>query len=223
MFDLKQSIAEWRKQMQAAGIKTPVPLDELEIHLREAIERRIKSGLDEQRAFDSAAHEIGEAGALKNEFQKVRAGNWHHPLAWAAWGTFAISFFLPACNPYSNLHFMWGWQCAYMSATAVFWPETAQGDWGAIHLALLTLANLLMLASPFWLGRFSQQVNSLTWLRYLGFVALALVWSYLLLMHMPVYRAGGATMRVGCYLWALSFLLLVLSTFPPRHGRKQHV
>lgn len=37
MFDLEQSIAEWRRQMLAAGIKTPVPLEDLEIHLREWI------------------------------------------------------------------------------------------------------------------------------------------------------------------------------------------
>ena len=38
MFDLEQAIAEWRKQMLAAGIKAPVPLDELESHLREEVE-----------------------------------------------------------------------------------------------------------------------------------------------------------------------------------------
>ena len=51
MFDLEQSIAEWRQQMLAAGIKTPVPLEELEIHLREEIERQMKSGLNEQTGF----------------------------------------------------------------------------------------------------------------------------------------------------------------------------
>ena len=35
MPDLEQSIGEWRKQMIAAGIQSPVPLDELESHLRD--------------------------------------------------------------------------------------------------------------------------------------------------------------------------------------------
>ena len=39
MFDLEQSISEWRRQMLAARIPTPVPLEELEIHLREEIRR----------------------------------------------------------------------------------------------------------------------------------------------------------------------------------------
>jgi len=68
MFDLEQAIADWRKQMLAAGIKTPVPLEELESHLREEIEREIKSGQSEQLAFGLAGRQIGETHILKNEF-----------------------------------------------------------------------------------------------------------------------------------------------------------
>ena len=44
MFDLEKSIADWRTQMLAAGIKSPVPLEELESHLREEITQQTKSG-----------------------------------------------------------------------------------------------------------------------------------------------------------------------------------
>jgi len=71
MFNLEQSIAEWRRQMLAAGIKTPVPLEELEIHLREEIERRINSGQSEADAFSSAARNIGQAQLVQNEFAKI--------------------------------------------------------------------------------------------------------------------------------------------------------
>ena len=71
MFDLEQSIAEWRKQMLDAGIKTPVPLEELEIHLLEEIERQRNAGLDEQEVFDSAVRQIGQASVLESEFTKV--------------------------------------------------------------------------------------------------------------------------------------------------------
>jgi hypothetical protein len=70
MFDLEQSITEWRKQMLAAGIKTPVPLEELEIHLREEIERQMKSGLNEQKAFEISAQQIGQPKMLDSEFKK---------------------------------------------------------------------------------------------------------------------------------------------------------
>ena len=71
MFDLEQSIADWRRQMLAAGIKTPVPLEELESHLREDVERQTKSGLNAQRAFEIAARKIGQAPELKREFKKI--------------------------------------------------------------------------------------------------------------------------------------------------------
>jgi hypothetical protein len=70
MLNLEQSIADWRKQMLAAGIKTPVPLEELEIHLREEIERQMKSGLNEQKAFEISIQKIGQPKALNGEFKK---------------------------------------------------------------------------------------------------------------------------------------------------------
>ena len=40
--------------MIAAGIKTPVPLKELELHLRDEIERQMKSRKSEVEAFETA-------------------------------------------------------------------------------------------------------------------------------------------------------------------------
>jgi hypothetical protein len=71
MFNLEPAITEWRRRMLTAGIKTPVPLEELEIHLREEIERQMKPGLNEQQVFNCATRQIGEAGVLKSEFTKV--------------------------------------------------------------------------------------------------------------------------------------------------------
>ena len=96
MFNLEQSIADWRKQMLAAGIKTPVPLEELEIHLREEIGRQMKSGLSESEAFDSAFHKIGQARILKTEFKKIGGPMEIRfvPLAGIACGTVAGLFSL---------------------------------------------------------------------------------------------------------------------------------
>jgi hypothetical protein len=77
MFNLEQAIAEWRKQMLAAGIKSPVPLEELEIHLHDQIDREIKSGNSEPKAFELAVAKLGQANPLKNEFNKnTRFQNW---------------------------------------------------------------------------------------------------------------------------------------------------
>ncbi len=71
MFELEKSIAAWRKQMLAAGIKSPVPMDELESHLREEVERQTKLGLNAQQAFETAASNVGHASELKREFKKI--------------------------------------------------------------------------------------------------------------------------------------------------------
>jgi hypothetical protein len=70
MLNLEQAIKEWRGRMLAAGVKSPVPLDELEGHLREDIEQQMKSGLNEHEAFSVAVRGIGSPDALKNEFRK---------------------------------------------------------------------------------------------------------------------------------------------------------
>ncbi|MDB6122600.1 MAG: hypothetical protein JWQ71_1593 [Pedosphaera sp.] len=71
MFNLEQAIVAWRQQMSAGGIKTPEPLDELESHLREDIEEQLRSGITAQQAFASAVQRIGQASALKLEFEKI--------------------------------------------------------------------------------------------------------------------------------------------------------
>src|SRR5882672_2558697 len=71
MPDLEKEIAQWRRQMLAAGIKTPVPLDELENHLREDMEQQIREGLSVPQAFEAAVRRIGQAKALKAEFAKA--------------------------------------------------------------------------------------------------------------------------------------------------------
>src|SRR5712692_4700974 len=71
MFDLNEKITEWRRQMLAAGIKTPVPLSELESHLRDDVEQQMRSGLSAQQAFAAAVQGIGQAAVLECEFDKV--------------------------------------------------------------------------------------------------------------------------------------------------------
>jgi hypothetical protein len=72
MFDLEQSITEWRKQMHAAGIMAPAQLMELENHLREEIERQIKLGATLRIAFEKSSAIIGEPVRLNSEFKKIR-------------------------------------------------------------------------------------------------------------------------------------------------------
>ena len=76
MFNLEQSISEWRGQMLSAGIRNPEIVEELESHLREDWARRVQSGASEQDAFEGAVQSVGQASLLKHEFAKLSGKRW---------------------------------------------------------------------------------------------------------------------------------------------------
>jgi len=76
MFNLEQSISEWRGQMLSAGVKNPDIVDELESHLREDWARRVQSGESEEQAFEGAVQGVGQASVLKHEFAKLSGKRW---------------------------------------------------------------------------------------------------------------------------------------------------
>jgi leader peptidase (prepilin peptidase) / N-methyltransferase len=71
MHNLEEKIVEWRKRMTAGGINSRAVLDELESHLRDEVEQQLRSGANEQKAFEAGVLRIGQAGRLKCEFAKV--------------------------------------------------------------------------------------------------------------------------------------------------------
>lgn len=72
IFDLEQSIAQWRRQMLTARIELST-LTELESHLREEIGNQIKSGQSPQTALETAIKSMGRGVELKKEFKKAGA------------------------------------------------------------------------------------------------------------------------------------------------------
>jgi len=76
MFNLEQSVSEWRRQMQSVGVKNPDIVDELESHLREDLARRVQSGESEEQAFEGAVQGVGQASLLKHEFAKLGGKKW---------------------------------------------------------------------------------------------------------------------------------------------------
>jgi hypothetical protein len=71
MFNLEHALSEWRRQMAAGGIKSSETLKELESHLRDDVERQIRSGLSVELAFCSAVRQLGSVDALRGEFAKA--------------------------------------------------------------------------------------------------------------------------------------------------------
>jgi hypothetical protein len=109
MFNLEESILQWRRQMLAVGLRNPTVLDELESHLREETERQIKIGLPPQDAFETAARRIGEATALNHEFKKVTAKKRmkHSLLTLAGIPNHYLNTSMNASGPNSNIEPGW--------------------------------------------------------------------------------------------------------------------
>ena len=140
MFDLEQSIANWRQRMLAAGIKTPVPLEELENHLREEIERQAEAGLSETEAFKASVQKIGPAQDVQNEFRKVEAIKEDRQ-----WQNVQIMFV--ALTGLVPILFV----CAGFSKHGVYWEMTP----GQLIAALAAVAAFSLLA---WSGRLSYRL-----------------------------------------------------------------
>lgn len=98
MFDLEKSIADWRKQMRAAGIHTLAALEELENHLRDDISHLAAGGNTDEEAFRTAAARVGKPAAVAAEFKKGGAGS-SRPIVigssvWAGMAVILVVFLL---------------------------------------------------------------------------------------------------------------------------------
>jgi hypothetical protein len=197
-FDFSAAIKNWRRDLSSQRNLRPDARRELEAHLRDSFAELRERGLNEEESFWLARKRIGELSLLNREFKKAMKTNMQH---WApaivAWTIYVIAFFLPAYDE------MPGWKAAILQS--FFWPQALQGNLMSIHYQLLTFANLLMLASPFLIAWGGQDARFVKWLRGLSMASLVLVWLFLARL---MANHNGTHIRSGCYLWAMSFVLL---------------
>jgi hypothetical protein len=69
MFNLEKEIGKWRQQMLAAGIALEL-LNELESHVRDDVDIRVKAGEGLEQAFALSVQSMGQPSALQSEFAK---------------------------------------------------------------------------------------------------------------------------------------------------------
>lgn len=196
---VNSAMARWRQELAAQAGLTAEIRRELEAHLRDCMAGFRQRGMSEDESFRLARQRVGRPQQLDAEFEKAMntSSVWKRPLLIAAWAVYIVSFFLPS---YATLY---GWQCATLQHTV--WTKATTGDLVSVHYELLTLANLLMLASPFLLGQFSQSVRSLQWLHHACLAATLLVWAFVVEL---VVHQEGAGIKLGCFVWCVSFSLL---------------
>src|SRR4051794_16250609 len=95
MFDIDTQIQEWRRSVLAhLGDRGDV-VDELEAHLRDDLDRRIRSGVAPEQAWADARAQLGDPRQLAGEFAKVSGRAWL-PARIAAIGVIAAGLFAVA-------------------------------------------------------------------------------------------------------------------------------
>jgi hypothetical protein len=96
MFDLESQIRAWRSELSSALGDRPDVIDELEGHLRDETDRRLRAGESPQQAFDAARALLGDAGGLTAEFAKLDRRRAWVP-AWLAAAAVMLAVVIVAC------------------------------------------------------------------------------------------------------------------------------
>ena len=131
----------------------------------------------------------------------------HIPFAIAAWCLFAVSFVLPT---FVNAR---GWECALL-VTEV-WGGRMQVNINAVHFLTLTLANLFMLASPVFILKRRSGRSTVRWVRRFAAASFLLTATFILW-----FINGIGDIRIGYFVWVLSFALLGMSFVRGAIGRR---
>ena len=141
MFKLDQAIADWRRRMLAAGIKTPVLLDELESHLREDVERQMQSGIKAPEAFEAALQRIGQAKALQLEFAKTGGSReaWQRQLI--GFAGFIFVGFIVWLSAFTFIKLEFSPEELIVASAAVVMSLLVAGGWGRLIRFLPVLHN----------------------------------------------------------------------------------
>ncbi len=134
MFNLDHAISQWREQLASDGINSPDVLDELEGHLHDDIEERMRSGISEAQAFQDAIRDVGHPSLLKTEFAKT--GPWqeiparlHHAiLTLAGIPTLAT----PMNTPNTHIEPRWA---TYLKASAFLLPAVSLWGMSVVFIA----------------------------------------------------------------------------------------
>jgi hypothetical protein len=69
MFNLEQAIENWKRQLAAGGAIDSAAIEELESHLRDAVEAKMREGVSADLAFYKSLAELGETETLKGQFR----------------------------------------------------------------------------------------------------------------------------------------------------------
>jgi len=113
MFDLDAELRHWRRETELTLAFEPDEIDELEDHLKLAVEKAVAQGASPEDAWRSASARLGDSPPLAAEFakSKLMPALFHLLRSWWQAGVLLVIF---------GIHLS--------STFAMNWPSTAQGE-----------------------------------------------------------------------------------------------
>ncbi|MCA9261865.1 MAG: hypothetical protein KDA61_21755, partial [Planctomycetales bacterium] len=128
MFQLDESLRQWRSDLARYDSLRTVDLDELEAHLRDGIEADLARGLSEEEAFILASRRLGKPAELHREFDVGDAGvARRRRMFWMMWGYAFFAVVSSLLQTFAN--------CAQATASYVSGDGATMGAAGATTLA----------------------------------------------------------------------------------------
>jgi hypothetical protein len=144
-FDLNRAIADWRHQLGQSPAYRADDLEEMESHLRDALEQLRTAGLTEEEAFLVATRRVGAPRVLEAEFAKINGRSvWLDRLLWMLVGVQAWMLTGALASTFSWLT---GWFVFTYFQGSGWLPRKLDGSILSIPMLLVSVINLLAIAA----------------------------------------------------------------------------
>jgi hypothetical protein len=118
---VNEVIRRWRAGLADTETMPPTDLDELEAHLRDAIDRLASTGLSPDEAFLVASRRLGTATGLTNEFAKINGHEiWLTRVLWMIGGVLVAMMLSKLSSAIANLGMLAGARLD-LKASALGW------------------------------------------------------------------------------------------------------
>lgn len=102
-FDINAAVFRWRQTLENSPALGSRDLDELETHLRDSVQRLVRSGLDPREAFLVAVRRLGANHDLEAEFAKVNVRQvWFERGVWILCGLLGANVLSSATSVFPN-------------------------------------------------------------------------------------------------------------------------
>ncbi len=233
MFDLEQSLRQWRQEIEATLAFSSEEIDELEDHLRFSVDAKLKEGLTPENAWTRSLGGLGPASALALEFakDKLMPALWRLLIAWwrPALLLFLFGLTFSFCvqqgyqeaqpgyifDPWVSEPKLWGMAWVCLVATLILLPDKAQKN--AVLAGIGNAFCLIPLLHILFYNPLTEKIIGTGWghmAASFGWLPISLSLICLLVLNVWWWKRNAANEEISVLLAVAGTLILVLALSP---------